>query len=218
MNSLKSLLIISAISLILSGSVPKVDVYMESLCPDSIHFIENSFKAFQANPSKSQLADVTIFSSGNSNDSWNGSKWVFTCQHGDNECYGNAIETCAKVRLPKEAHQNFIICIEHDIFETKKDFNASTRNCLEKDIAESVIACANGAEGNVLLHEEGLKTPIHTFIPWIVIDGVHDEPVVQQVLEDMVKYFCQGKPDLEGCKSQADSGLTEVEKLLKFLH
>src|SRR5689334_361194 len=106
MNTLQSIFILINICSFIY-SVPKVDVYMESLCPDSIHFIETSFKPFFSNPSKHELADVTIYTSGNSHDTWDGSKWVFTCQHGDNECYGNTIETCAKKILDKEAHQNF---------------------------------------------------------------------------------------------------------------
>ena len=87
----------SAISLSLSQKhVPKIQVYIESLCPDCVNFITKSFKDFYDQVSKPNLAEIEFIPFGNAEEAYNETtgKWDFTCQHKENECYGNLIETC----------------------------------------------------------------------------------------------------------------------------
>jgi interferon gamma-inducible protein 30 len=191
-------------------SVTKIDIYIESLCPYCMALIANSFKPFHANPSKDQLAEVNFYSYGNAHETWDGSKWVFQCQHGDNECYGNIIETCAQAKLDKETYHTFLICLEGDIKKTGKDFNQSLKNCMCEDGVKDVLACVNSEEGNKLEHEIAQKTPVHKGVPWIVVDGIVDENIQGEIFDNMTKYLCKGKPELEGCKNHQQSSSSET--------
>jgi interferon gamma-inducible protein 30 len=202
-QTMKLLITIYLISLTLQD-VPKIDVFIESLCPDCMQFIQTSFIAFNSNPSRTELANVTFYSYGNAHESWDGSKWVFTCQHKENECYGNVIETCAQSKLEKDDYHNFLICLEGDIRKSGKDFNVSTRKCLKEDLAAAVIDCAVSDEGNRLEHAVAQKTPEHKYVPWIVVNGVHDTNLENRILENMTKYLCEGRPELEGCKGDLE--------------
>ena len=51
-----------------------------------------------------------------------------------------------------------------------------------------------GAEGNSLEHEMGVKTeslsPSHTFVPWIVVNGQHDDKIQMQAMQDLLALVC----------------------------
>jgi interferon gamma-inducible protein 30 len=141
---------------------------MESLCPACRFFITNSFAQYQENPSRNQLAEVIFYPYGNAKESWDGNKWVFTCQHGENECFGNIIEKCARIKLiKKDDFHKFLICLETDIQKTSDDFSQSTKNCIaEQVIANSIMICAKGDEGNKLEHDVAVATPPdHNHVP-----------------------------------------------------
>merc|ERR1712013_151604 len=70
----------------------EISVYYESLCPDSIRFVNEqlfpSWKKF-----KNELkVDLKPF--GKANFYASGSSWNFTCQHGPEECQGNKVQAC----------------------------------------------------------------------------------------------------------------------------
>jgi interferon gamma-inducible protein 30 len=203
MQLLKAFLTIFLFSIITAQSIPKIDIFTESLCPDCMEFLQASLSAYQSNPSKTQLADIYIYTYGNAHESWNGSKWVFECQHGNNECYGNFIETCAKAKLNKDEYFNFLICLDGSLIKSEsEDFNKAISDCLENEKVKLILECANSDEGDRLEHEVAQKTPEHDYVPWVVVDGRHDENVEQQIFENMIKYLCKEKSYLEGCKEQ----------------
>jgi interferon gamma-inducible protein 30 len=202
MKTIRSLIAISLLASAILADKPKIDVFVESLCPDCQGFIENSFKQYQTNESRLELADVTFFPYGNAKETFDGSKWIFTCQHGPNECYGNIIETCARDQLQKDDFNTFMVCLEADITKTGKDFNKSLANCLTNPDEIGVITqCAEGDMGNQLEHEVAQATPQHDYVPWVVVNGVHDVDAENQILDNMVKYLCKDRTDLPGCKT-----------------
>jgi len=58
-----------------------------------------------------------------------------------------------------------------------------------------VQKCANGAEGNALMHEIAVKTeglsPSHQYVPWIVVDGIHNDQVQEEAQENLLNYVCK---------------------------
>jgi len=50
-------------------------------------------------------------------------------------------------------------------------------------------------EGNTLQHQVALDTanlkPSHQYVPWIVINGEHNDQDEQQIEDDMIGYVCQ---------------------------
>lgn len=171
-------------------NIPVIDVYVESLCPDCMDFIGGSFKQFQAAVDHEQLAIVNFYTFGNAKESWNGSKWLFECQHGQNECYGNTVEACALNHLSENEGKNFLICIEGNILRLSKNFEKAVDQCVsDENTRKIILQCANGDEGNKLLHEVALKTPKHNYVPWIHVNGEHDVNKENKILKNMLDYL-----------------------------
>jgi interferon gamma-inducible protein 30 len=183
-----------------SQDIPKIDIYIESLCPYCAKLIVNTYKVFNANQDKNKLANVTFYPYGNANESMDGSKRVFTCQHGPNECYGNTILACAQKQNESLSFNTFIICFEEQAWTNGKDFDAAAKKCLSEDLSESVLKCANSEEGSNALHEVAQLTPEHKYVPWIVYNGKHDDTIQNQIATDMLGFLCKDRSDFEGCK------------------
>lgn len=174
------------------GKIPKIDIYIESLCPDCTGFISSSFADFY-NYNVPNLAEVNFIPFGNAQEKFDEAtqKWLFTCQHKENECYGNLIETCAINILGRVRSYEILICIESNIFKYDKDFDEVLKNCVYDDRQlESIKSCVSGDWGNKYQHEMAQKTPEHKWVPWVVVDGVHDEYVENLILNDMLDYLC----------------------------
>ena len=59
----------------------------------------------------------------------------------------------------------------------------------------TISTCANGPEGNGLHHLMGVKTetlvPPHKYVPWIVVNGGHNEEIQKQAQTDLLGLVCQ---------------------------
>jgi interferon gamma-inducible protein 30 len=202
MKFLHSLLILSIVRMSLSADLPVIDVYLESLCPDCMDFVGGSFKNFYLNKDHDKLAVVNFYPYGNANEKWNGKQWEFTCQHGENECYGNLIETCAFKKFDVNGGQAILICIEDNIRKFDKDFEKTLEHCVpDEAIRNEILTCAKNEEGNAYMHENAQKTPKHNYVPWVHFNGQHDKEVEDKVLSNMLSYLCDlSSHQLEGCQ------------------
>ena len=183
--------------MIRAADLPQIEVFVESLCPDCIDFINRSFTDFQNNPDHQQLANVRFFPFGNGKQSYQDGKWVFTCQHGTDECVGNLYETCSLAHLDNEAGNNFMIC-----FESGRSWDANLERCVtDENIRNVITECISSTEGNTLQHEVADHTPKeHQWVPWVTVNGVHDKNAEDQILNDMVQYLCSiSEESLPGC-------------------
>jgi interferon gamma-inducible protein 30 len=192
-----NLLFITLLTLTLGIDIPKIDIYIESLCPFSGSFVVTSFKEFHQFENKAKLADVTFYSHGKSTENNDG---TFECQHGDNECLGNLIHTCAKANLNKEEFHSFLICLFEDVEFPNEDFFESLYHCTPSSIADSIKTCAKSETGNELQQKVAEKTPDQLTVPYIGVDGQHDTNVEIQIEHNMLKYLCKDRQDVEGCK------------------
>lgn len=177
-----------------SGAPPvNVSLYYESLCPGCRAMIhEQIYPTYQALKSTG-IVDIQLFPYGNAYEHKRDQKWVFQCQHGEDECQVNMVETCALHLLPPLHQMDYIYCVEeprgHPTVDTGK-------KCAQKlDLEwDPIFNCFNGSIGNHLEHEMALKTealkPSHQYVPWITVNGVHTEKIQDKVTDDMLGYVC----------------------------
>ncbi|KAF5308907.1 hypothetical protein FQR65_LT00607 [Abscondita terminalis] len=104
-----------------------VQVLYESLCPDSIKFVQE-----QLYPVWAELApyvDIYFVPFGKSASLQDGVS--FTCQHGPKECLGNKIQSCALNGLADQnAQVEYVNCFM-SIFKKNVDNNEMGQNCAE---------------------------------------------------------------------------------------
>jgi interferon gamma-inducible protein 30 len=174
--------------------IPKIQVYIESLCPDCVNFITKSFKDFYENVQKPNLADIEFIPYGNAKEKFNEEtqKYEFECQHGENECYGNLIETCAIQVMGRVQSYSTILCIESNIAKYSKDFDKTLAFCLSNDeeSLNEVKECVQSDMGNYYEHQMAQKTETHTWVPWVVVNGIHDPEVENQIINSLIDYVC----------------------------
>lgn len=173
-----------------------VTLYHESLCPDCIDFITTSlWKAFTK---VSDIFTITMVPYGNAMEKKEANKYKFFCQHGEAECVGNLIESCAIYVLKNERVSfNYSHCIASYLNTQRRvDFPKAARKCAnEQNINyDQIDACANGQLGNQLEHQMAVRTralnPSHNYVPWVTINGVHTEALQNQTETDLIKVVC----------------------------
>ena len=178
-------------------------LYMESLCPYCREFVNNklwpSFKAI------GEIMNLAIVPYGNAFEIKKGNRWKFMCQHGEEECYGNLIETCAiHYNKNASAFMPFIYCIESS--------NSLPRNIAHKCAKKfgldysQIISCVKGRVGNKLEHKMAKKTialdPPQTYVPWVTLNGVHTESIQTAATDNLIKLICdtyQGSRKPKAC-------------------
>lgn len=181
-----------------------ITLYFESLCGGCQWFIKHQlYPAFQ---SIGSIMNINLVPYGNADEKLKDGKWVFTCQHGKEECIGNLIETCAIHFYPNVTDFfPFIHCIE----TSGKIPRKAAPSCAQKfDLDYSEIeSCASGDLGNKLEHEMALKTdalvPDHTYVPWITLEGVHTEKIQNEAENNLVRLICKtykGSKKPEACQ------------------
>ena len=178
-------------------------LYMESLCSDCVNFIKQQlWPAFIGVGSIMNLALVPY---GNANETEHGGKWEFECQFGEEECYGNIIETCAIYFYPESAkHFPFIHCIEASSALPRYSAPGCAQKCGLHYF--QIKACADGPLGNSLEHEMAVKTenldPPHDHVPWVTLNGVHTDKIQEKAEQNLIKLICdtyQGTPIPPAC-------------------
>ncbi|KAL4508463.1 hypothetical protein ABPG72_003767 [Tetrahymena utriculariae] len=215
------------------GSRIKYEMYIESLCPDCMNFIEKSVTPAINVQNFLEIADLTFYPYGNAKrDAQTG---AVTCQHGANECYGNKIEACgAKYLTQNLQYFKLLACIEKNIKTYSGNFDKVLTVCgqdksvkLTQDQVNSISQCANNSEGDDLIAVIADKTdslvPAHKYVPWVVVNGVHDTDVENAVIDNMLKYTCQnytGPIRLPECAryqtEEVEQKLAELIKYLRF--
>lgn len=183
------------------ASQVEVALYYESLCPGCRGFLSE-----QLFPTWIMLQDimkVVLIPYGNAQESYDGKQYKFTCQHGEEECLGNMIETCLLNQTSFESAFKTIFCMEASSNVVK-----AGEQCAKLFAPmvkwDSVMTCVKGDLGNKLMHENALKTgalkPPHEYVPWITIRGEHTEDLQNKAMGSLFNLVCSL---YEGEKPQA---------------
>ncbi|NP_001006057.1 gamma-interferon-inducible lysosomal thiol reductase precursor [Danio rerio] len=168
----------------------KVSLYYESLCPGCRMFLTS-----QLVPTLIMLQDIMeidLVPYGNAQETQAQGKYIFTCQHGEDECLGNMIETCMLNKLGLDAVM-VIFCME-----SGNDVLKSAQPCLgvyRPDVTwDSIMQCVKGDQGNKLMHENAVKTdalnPPHQYVPWITVNGEHTDDLQDKAMGSLFSLVC----------------------------
>mmetsp|Transcript_9130 Transcript_9130/g.12256 ORF Transcript_9130/g.12256 Transcript_9130/m.12256 type:complete len:217 (-) Transcript_9130:32-682(-) len=192
-------------------NVSNLQVYYESLCPDSIGLITGSLNdAFNNVPELFTLEMVPFGKAVETGQAPNGT-YTFTCQHGPDECVGNEQECCI-IAIFKDYNLYFPIieCMEASGAPQSPEV---VDNCTKGVNADKVHQCYNSGQGSVLEHYAGLITgrlsPPLTFVPWVMINGVqtYDYNDLTRTLCNMQYQDCPA-----GCNNVHPQGCHPEEK------
>lgn len=110
-----------------SAARVNVELYMEALCPYCAGFVREQLGDVMRE--LSDLVDLTLVPFGNAQVQKDG---TIKCQHGEDECLGNKILSCAMEKHPKQ-DQWFLFawCCEHSHATTSPMMDAAAR-CADK--------------------------------------------------------------------------------------
>jgi interferon gamma-inducible protein 30 len=170
----------------------KVDFYGESLCPDCQHMVRDVLAPLFDN-GVSKLMELRYIAYGNVRGDLTKGEQI-SCQHGAEECKYNRYINCAQNSLEHDQEKWFpyVLCMA----EHMSDLTNSANACAEKVGLKSsdILECAAGSEGNAFeleaAKETGALEPKHTFVPWVVVNGIP----LGGAFEDLQAYVCAASP------------------------
>lgn len=181
----------------MKGEKVKIDLYYEYLCPPCRQFVhdqlESTVKAI------GDIMDVTLIPYGNAHTvRHDDGTYEFKCQHGPEECQGNKLHACAisKLGVKQEVIVSFVKCTESI---TEGPIADRGEKCA-KELAiefEEIKKCFNGPEGDKLLAEMGDKTEEENkkhgrnYVPWIVLNGHHDDDTEGKMQSNLKHVVCE---------------------------
>lgn len=181
-----------------------VNVYYESLCPDSAKFINE-----QLYPAMQQFrgnVDLKLIPFGKSSYRTQGSETTFECHHGPNECYGNKVHACAIQHIEGSSYEpnntkevltlNYVNCLMERAQLKSGEFPGES--CArDTDIRnwENIAACANDTEGSDLLRKAGddtnkLQKPLAS-VPTVAFRQTFDRDTQNQAVDNFRAALCK---------------------------
>jgi len=177
----------------------KIDVYYETLCPDSIQFIRRQL--YPTFNKIGEIMDITLIPYGKAEHNEYKEDVEIYCHHGIKECEGNTIQSCAiqqfnnnmTVILP------YINCMETEFYGRRRPQISSIASKCASDHGinyTSIETCSSSLDGKRLHLANGVKTqrlsPSLTFVPWIVINDNYTESNQDTALYgNFKKLICQ---------------------------
>jgi len=188
-----------------------VELIAESLCPYCIQLITTSVAKATAADGFFTMVNLTIVPYGNAQEAQQGSQWVFTCQHGPQECVGNTVENCAINYYGFNAtFWAWLSCLETEA-QNSGDFYGAGSTCATKHSLSwsEVETCAKGPEGNQLTHAAAVATnnlnPPHQYTPWIITNGQHNVNNENEITTSLLNWACKNyKGTKPPCCSSVD--------------
>ncbi|KAF7268135.1 hypothetical protein GWI33_018698 [Rhynchophorus ferrugineus] len=169
----------------------QVQVYYETLCPDSIAFITQQLYPNYLIFGPDGLIDIELVPYGHASESVEDGIRTFTCQHGPNECYGNKVQACVINSASVNQTINFVFCSENSgnpadptVLEQCALDNglswADIQQCLDSDLAGDLLS-ANGKKTDLVKPN---------FIPTITFNGEFTQTNQDAALVNLKKVIC----------------------------
>uniref|UniRef100_A0A0K0F6U3 Gamma interferon inducible lysosomal thiol reductase GILT n=1 Tax=Strongyloides venezuelensis TaxID=75913 RepID=A0A0K0F6U3_STRVS len=158
----------------LNSHVVTVQVFGESLCPDTTNFFDYYFLRFVSEFENEIDVDISYTPFGKAYCKEVDNDFNCVCQHGQLECQLNALQNCV-INIYKNFNDHFPIihCIQE-----KTSIDDAASKCfgkMDEGMINLLSECAKGKEGRRLLSNAGNTTNQYAeglnFVPWIVING-----------------------------------------------
>jgi len=211
-----------------------INVYYESLCPDSAKFIVEQLQPLKAG-SLGRYLDLTLVPFGKANYTTVGSDVQFTCQHGPKECYGNKVHSCAIQHIQVDSYQNtqtreslsldYVTCLMK-LAINFQDATYPGEKCardLQLRNWNVIDTCANSTEGSKLLQHNGeltsqLKPPL-TSVPTITFNQLYDHDNQELALRDLRAAVCRNlrSPQPQECAYSTGSTVNSATVLATII-
>lgn len=174
-----------------------VEVYYESMCPDSKYFIKHQLvPAFEKIP---EVFAFRLVPYGKAKTTENSTGIFFSCQHFELECLGNKIHACGIKYITNRSRQlRFASCLINNI----RNPQSAGESCAHEVNAnwDEIEKCSNSKEGSELLKAYGEEThnltPSVTFIPTVVLDKNqgHQKDILKNLLKEVCSKYAGDKP------------------------
>ncbi|CAG0915333.1 unnamed protein product [Notodromas monacha] len=156
----------------------KIQIYYESLCPDSRSFIVTQLlPCVERFPT--HVLDVELIPYGKAETIRSSDDYTFECQHGPLECEGNKVHSCVIAAVKEGDDPKQIVRYVDCMIKRNRDPLGIGKQCndnLKFGHWDEIQACSKGKQGNQLLAKYGEMThnlrPKIDFIPTIVINGL----------------------------------------------
>ncbi|XP_063699624.1 GILT-like protein 1 [Culicoides brevitarsis] len=178
-----------------------VQVYYESLCPDSAKFINTQLAPIAKD--LLQYVELMLIPYGKSSHITQGSDVIFTCHHGPNECYGNKIHACVVENVKTDSFRNetqdelvlnYVDCL---MSLSRRDAAFPIEKCaksVQYKMWENIEECANSTMGSKILQKFGEETmqfqsPLKS-VPTVVFDKSYSEELQNKGVEDFRMTLC----------------------------
>lgn len=169
-----------------------VHLFYETRCPDCIEFINGTLAPLWRNKEMRSRLNITMNPYGNAmslpvekvsagykwwhpettKDEW---AYVHICQHGNDECLGNLIQTCAAGLAEQGQFMEMVFCMA-DRSGRGWGIEKSSYECMQKHNidAKQVKECVESPQGNKLFADYGKITSAvegRQGTPWVLING-----------------------------------------------
>lgn len=191
----------------------EIKVFYDTLCPDAITFVKNSYKSFFSIKELNRKLKFLLVPGALMNFETNEqNETYFSCFSGDNECLGNIFHACAIYLLDIDIANNYIICYMDNILRFKKN-NFNTTSFCSKNLgfSEDIIKkCVNSSSGidymKLLLKRKTVLDRIISHSPWIVVNNKYEKEVENNILDNATAFVCKFTKDdsVSICRSYAE--------------
>jgi len=184
-----------------------VDVYYESLCPDSKRFITTQLYPSLQHEDLSQRIKLNLYPFGKSSyTKTESNNYEFKCHHGPNECQGNKVHACAKKLIGEkptsglsynQEYVGIVECLMSNAELSNPRFplkDCGGKHKIDEKVLEEVQKCADGNDGVEALLNVGKDTnkfqePLLS-VPTIAINGEYTAEKSQEAYKDFKTTVC----------------------------
>ena len=125
---------LALLGVVYSRKKVNLGLYHESLWPACVSYIGGALKTAWDCEDWTKMVNITIYPYGNADEHQesNGT-WIFNCQHGNDECEGNLVETCFinLVSFDQNKYMDFFITYEADFEKNPSDPYGTAQTLLQ---------------------------------------------------------------------------------------
>ncbi|XP_046400783.1 GILT-like protein 1 [Ischnura elegans] len=173
----------------------KIGIYYESLCPDSIRFVLTQLP--RAYASLKEYIDITFVPFGKAYTKGDPDGDIeFVCQHGQIECEGNRMQSCALSFIPDpDKRAQFVPCVMNGTDPRVLGPKCAAEIGLNYGDVERCYATDEGLNLQLQAQSDtyAIQNPLN-FVPTIVYNGDFNQDLQDSSLSDFEGTICRQLP------------------------